>query len=366
MNFADATQHYETWLASVLPAPLVPSDLEHKHRLLADANDPFPFFRGTYYRWAQHWEKSDLADAPRVLAVGDLHVANFGTWRDAEGRLCWGVNDFDEADELPYTNDLVRLAASVRFAKNAGAIQIKLRDACDAILDGYRQAFAVGGLPFVLEEHHPHLRALAMRSDRDPVVFWGKMSRLLVDPPVEVPAEARSLLEGGLPVSGLSPQFRGRAQAGVGSLGRPRFVALASWKGGWLCREAKASAPPATAWLRGDATASRAEETLTRAIRSPDPFYRPFGRWILRRLGPRSSRIELEQLRFADLRRVLRAMASETANVHLGTPGAPEAIPADLNRRPKGWLLESARRLVAELEEDWRGWCDAFSTKQRQ
>ena len=25
--------------------------------------------------------------APPVLAVGDLHVENFGTWRDAEGRL---------------------------------------------------------------------------------------------------------------------------------------------------------------------------------------------------------------------------------------------------------------------------------------
>jgi len=36
-----------------------------------------------------------------VLAVGDLHVENFGTWRDAEGRLIWGVNDFDEAWRLP-------------------------------------------------------------------------------------------------------------------------------------------------------------------------------------------------------------------------------------------------------------------------
>ncbi len=33
----------------------------------------------------------------QVLAVGDLHVNSFGTWRDAEGRLCWGLDDFDEA-----------------------------------------------------------------------------------------------------------------------------------------------------------------------------------------------------------------------------------------------------------------------------
>lgn len=365
MKFIDATGSYETWLASSLAAPLVPSDLEHKHRLLADAKNPFPFFRGSYYRWAQHWEKSDLTDAPRVMSIGDLHIANFGTWRDAEGRLCWGVNDFDEADELPYTNDLVRLAASVRFAKKAGVIRVKFSDACDAILDGYRQAFAEGGLPFILEEHHPHLRALAMRADRDPVAFWTKMSRLLVDPPIEAPPEVRSLLEAAFPVPELSPQIRARGQAGVGSLGRPRFVALASWKGGWICREAKAAAPPATAWLRNEMSGCRSGEALARAIRSPDPFYRPCDRWILRRLGPRSSRIELEQLQFVDLIRILRAMASETANVHLGTPGAAEAIAADLNHRPKDWLLDGARRLTAELEQDWLEWRGLYAPKRR-
>ena len=50
-----------------------------------------------------------------VLAIGDLHLENFGTWRDAEGRLVWGINDFDEAWALPYTNDLIRLATSARM-----------------------------------------------------------------------------------------------------------------------------------------------------------------------------------------------------------------------------------------------------------
>ena len=49
---------------------------------------------------------------PKVLAVGDLHIENFGTWRDSEGRLVWGVNDFDETWRLPYTQDLVRLTTS--------------------------------------------------------------------------------------------------------------------------------------------------------------------------------------------------------------------------------------------------------------
>ena len=39
-----------------------------------------------------------------------LYIA-YGTWRDTEGRLVWGINDFDEAYPSPYTNDLVRLAS---------------------------------------------------------------------------------------------------------------------------------------------------------------------------------------------------------------------------------------------------------------
>ena len=54
-----------------------------------------------------------------VLAVGDIHLENFGTWRDADGRLVWGVNDFDEAAEMPYVLDLIRLATSALVARTA-------------------------------------------------------------------------------------------------------------------------------------------------------------------------------------------------------------------------------------------------------
>ena len=50
-----------------------------------------------------------------LLCVGDLHVENFGVWRDAEGRLVWGVNDFDEACEAAFAGDLVRLLASASW-----------------------------------------------------------------------------------------------------------------------------------------------------------------------------------------------------------------------------------------------------------
>src|SRR5271169_5343237 len=106
MNIAKATVRYEDWLGTY--TPLIKRDIQLKHQRMAEA--AFSFFRATFYHWMQVWPRicPSLDKAPKVLAVGDLHVENFGTWRDVEGRLIWGVNDFDEAAELPYTVDLVR------------------------------------------------------------------------------------------------------------------------------------------------------------------------------------------------------------------------------------------------------------------
>ncbi len=70
--------------------------------------DVFSFLRATFYRWVVLFPQTcpELAAAPALLGVGDLHVENFGTWRDGEGRLIWGINDFDEACTLAYTSDL--------------------------------------------------------------------------------------------------------------------------------------------------------------------------------------------------------------------------------------------------------------------
>src|ERR1700728_1559350 len=111
VDVRSATSSYETWMRSC--TKVIQADLRSKHKQMRES--PFQFLRGTFYRWAQLWPSvcADLCDAPKVLAVGDLHVNSFGTWRDAEGRLCWGVDDFDEAYSLADTNDLVRLAGSL-------------------------------------------------------------------------------------------------------------------------------------------------------------------------------------------------------------------------------------------------------------
>jgi hypothetical protein len=241
MRIKKATRKYEVWLAK--HTKIVHADLALKHTRMAE--DPFPLLRATFYRWVQVWPEvcSELARAPRVLAVGDLHVENFGTWRDQEGRLIWGVNDFDEACPMAYTNDLVRLAASAHLAIAANHLALPDVDACGAILKGYREGLEAGGRPFVLEEDHRWLREAATGELRDPIHFWGKMNAL---PSVrgDVPKSARKALEDLMPAPGLVYRVAQRV-AGLGSLGRERYVALADW-GAWRARPRRCSPPRAS------------------------------------------------------------------------------------------------------------------------
>lgn len=356
MDIVEATAAYEHWLAGF--GPLHGGDLDEKHYLMRGEN-PFAYFRATYYRWAQRRRVfgTDWVDAPVVPGVGDLHLENFGTWRDAEGRLCWGVNDFDEAFELPYANDLVRLATSVRAARDAGVIDVKMSIACAAILAGYRETLQAGGNPFVLEERHAELRTLAMTREREPGKFWNKLAAEMPTTDFPVPVDARLLLTESLPCDAGAAEIRFREKVGAGSLGKARFVALASWAGGRVAREAKRLTPPADVWLGADPASSQARRIAAAAVRSPDPFLQFHEHWIVRRLAPRSSRIELKYLKpTTDLTLLLTAMGSETANVHLGRPDCAAAVLADLDARPPDWLKQAARVANADLDADRRTW----------
>src|SRR5579871_2749585 len=244
MNIIKATRKYEAWLRQ--HTLVCEPDLRLKHRHMRESL--FMFLRATFYRWVQLWPDvcPDVAAAPTVLAVGDLHVENFGTWRDAEGRLIWGVNDFDEAYEMAYTNDLVRLAASAIVAIQENHLSLSKKSACEAIVAGYESNLKAGGQAYVLEEQHDWLRRIALNELRDPVHFWKKMDSLK---PVKgsIPLAAAEALQHLLPEGNLPCRFVHRI-AGLGSLGHQRLVALAEWRGGRIAREAKALVPSSCYW----------------------------------------------------------------------------------------------------------------------
>ena len=355
MNVVKATRQFEDWLGR--HTDIVKRDLRLKHSNMKAAI--FPFLRATYYRWAQIWPKvsPDLAKAPHVLAVGDLHVENFGTWRDIEGRLIWGVNDFDEASPLSYANDLVRLAVSAHLAAEAGHLALKEKGICDSILEGYSDSLRGNGRAFVLGEHNSWLHQIAQSKLRDPIHFWEKMDALPVVR-TEIPVSAIDALEHLMPARNLTYRVVRRV-AGLGSLGHARFVAIAEWAGARIAREAKAMVYSASHWAKDkNCPAEILYQTLiSRAVRCPDPFVQLRGRWIVRRLAPDCSRIELAALTDSGAElRLLHAMGWETANIHQGTSSARRLILRDLEKRKAKWLHAATGDMLKAVRSDWETW----------
>lgn len=353
MNVIEATASYEKWLSRYLT--LIPADLALKHERMAESS--FQFLRATFYRWVQQWDNIcfDLDGLQHVLAIGDLHIENFGTWRDLDGRLIWGVNDYDEVFGLSYAQDLVRLAVSANLAIKEKQFAAHCDDAVEAILEGYETALGQGGQPFVLEEHHKWLRSIALNELREPAAFWKKTKEWTLAKGPCVPS-AKKILRSFLPKNASRPVFKRRV-AGLGSLGRPRIVALLDYHGGEICREAKKLAPSACLWARQRRENSQhTMKLLKRAKRVPDPIYQVKDKWLVRRLAPHCSKIEVAHLpKKRDELELLRAMGFETANIHLGSLEA-----FDIRRVTRKKWKRELRRAVENMTEitleDWRVW----------
>ena len=345
-----ATIDYERWLHERVD--VVEPDLLLKHQQMTGSL--FAFLRATFYRWGPLWLEvcPDLAKAPRVLAVGDLHVENFGTWRDTEGRLVWGVNDFDEVANMPYAVDLVRLVTSAILAKQENGLAIDAGSAATAVLEGYSQSLEAGGKPFILEESHPGLREMALGAERDPVHFW---SKLTAANPLTPPKRIQRLLQRSLPDGAAEVAYSHRI-AGVGSLGRPRYVATASCNGGLVAREAKAWLPSAWGWAKGrPKERAYSVRLLKHSVRQPDPDYAVEDGWVVRRIGPHCGRIELAQFpKQRDERLILRDMGRETANLHLATSDQRANVLRDLTERKPDWLLNAAEAMSKATEQEWK------------
>jgi uncharacterized protein (DUF2252 family) len=106
---------FETAFGELLAAD--PAAFRVKFRKMAAS--AFAFYRGTACLFYADLEREQHGGpylderTGRVWIHGDLHAENFGTYMDANGRLIFNVNDFDEAYVGPFTWDLKRLAASL-------------------------------------------------------------------------------------------------------------------------------------------------------------------------------------------------------------------------------------------------------------
>lgn len=354
MKIVKATRDYEEWLGKHIK--LVPEDLRQKH--INMTIDPFVFLRATFYRWAQRFSVvcPKLQALPMVLAVNDLHIENFGTWRDGEGRLVWGINDFDEAHPSSFAVDLTRLATSACLAIEIGRLGITHSEICESILEGYVEGLRTKGCPFVLQEAHLTLREMAINRLKEPAAYWAKLDsqKKTVDKISDSGMKALTRL---FPSPGLHGQPFHR-QAGQGALGRERYVATAQYLGGLIAREVKAFAPSACYFAAGKVgKKSYYERLVKQSVRCPDPFLRVTSDWIGRRLAPDCSRIELVSLpKNRDERSLLKAMGFETANIHLGSAAALDDVARSLRGLPHNWLKDAAEAMSADTIKDFHEW----------
>ena len=334
---------YEKWLRR--QCDVIEADLDAKHRRMRKS--AFDFLRATYFRWARTIEAlcPALSTGPPVLAVGDIHVENYGTWRDADGRLVWGVNDFDEAGVMPYTFDLLRLTTSATLAPD---LQLSLARAATVVLEGYRAGLANprAVLPDQDSGSFPaHVIAIT-RLNGD---FWLELDAC---PDAKPPAKVTRALKNALPSGAVVERFASR-QKGGGSLGRPRFIAIASWNSGRVVREAKALVPSAWEWAHETSERSRLLELAFGSFRSPDPHLQLQAGFVLRRVASDSQKIEMSDVQRSGLTEdLLKAMAADLASVHAASARSAR-IPDDLDSRPEDWLQQSAETAKAATEQDY-------------
>jgi hypothetical protein len=217
-----------------------------------------------------------------------------------------------------------------------------------------------GGKPLVLEEENKKLRAMALGNLRAPARFWQKLGAQK-EVTTSLPVNARKTLEDLMPGPRLPYRLVSRV-SGLGSLGRYRVVGHSRFSRGKVAREAKALASSACVWARGGTGSDTIlyQSILDQAVRCRDPFVLVKGSWLGRRLSPHCNRIPIEDLpKERDEYRLLYFMGSETANVHLGSKRAVDAIRRDVAKRPASWLHNAAKAMVKVMTRDWKDWKNA-------
>jgi hypothetical protein len=346
LSFRASMAAYEDGLRKLFGDYFRERDLDAKHAKMRE--DPFVFLRGTCWRWAEAAPElcPALMRAPAAGSVGDAHVGNFGLWRDAEARLVFGVNDFDEAARTPWPLDLVRLAASAIVADDG----LDAAEIAGSILKGYAEGL---GRPraFVLEREHLDLRDAYAATDEKREDFWRDLEEGRPEPPAAPPGfEAQ--LKAALP--GVSAPAIFPRQAGVGSLGRPRFVAYGEVGGGPAAREIKGRAP--SCWGHDDP--GLAQRLAAGNWRSPDPYLQYGADAVLRRLAPNNRKLKLDELKARRADECLSAMAADIAAIHAGETADFEAIRLDLTSRGDDWLAQAARKVAAWTLDEHHAWAE--------
>jgi hypothetical protein len=354
MHAAKLIGSYEEWCDRAIPSD--PAARREKHtRMAASA---FAFLRGSYPVWLDRFASDAAHDAPPVpLGVGDLHVENFGTWLAPAGEA-FGVNDYDETGQVPFTNDLVRLATSAVLAVRAGHLGLDPKDIAKHLWAGYG-ASPTGSAGVALgDKSVPHVAAVAaMWRAAQPGAehFWKGIDALPAAPPGDSPA----------PAAGFTLRTRRLRTAGLGSRDHLRLVLEGELGAERVVFERKPLAPTAASYLEGTDPVPdpRPCAALLERQREHSPQLRAQV-WvdeatIVRRLDSHRGRIEIVDLPDRRDERALLWMMGYCTAAHHGLSADTGALARALDA---GTLEHAAQRMAAVVSEDHADFCKHLSS----
>lgn len=372
----------------------------------------FAFYRGTGDQFYARWLTPLLKiAAPSVWLNGDLHLENFGTYRGDNRLTYFDIGDFDDACRGPAVIDLFRFLTGVMLAApELGLARREARALAAHGLERYRAALA-DGKPRWLERRTAKgaigdlLAYLERRSQADllekrTVVKNGRR-RLRFDTGKAIKLGGT---EAALVIAAMDRFARRRAYpgffdvldvaqrvAGLGALGRPRYVVLIKGNGGKdgqalidLKMQPGSSLAAALAKARYQQPSFANEAARVVAVeyhlQAAAPAFLTdinIGKrdFTFRELQPDQDKLEIAHLAGDAVRRedAIGAMGDLMAWAQLRASGWRQgATIDDLMRwagaqdRARAWARDCARPLLAQAESaakatelDWRAFCEA-------
>jgi uncharacterized protein (DUF2252 family) len=332
------------------------------------AAGPFAFFRGTFHLFARDvmdksWEWSPLMSGSGVEMdlVGDIHSENYGTYKAADGKVHYDINDFDETTRGRFDFDVCRLATSLflaarergdRWREAVTVPQAALAAYADLLPRFLKKGASLDVSELSESDCAPideliHSEAEAKRSEfvtRLTVLEDGRrrIQRSLnyFNLPEDQQAQALRLLEDyvrRMPESQWPDYYKsddvcGRV-AGIGSMGRFRYVVLVNGKGKKDARnvllefkEARVSAFDLhrKREMQDDAPARRAEQVISTQRASQAAISAHLGFAVdgnmsfqVREIGPHDARLDFKSMKSTvKLDKIAAMQAAILARVH--------------------------------------------------